>query len=628
MVRRIGSTFSFLSQLAIVCLVASCLAASGLAQGAQTPSTQPQSTQRPQTSSATPGNLDGLDAFMEKAMRDFKVPGAAVAVVRDGKILFAKGYGYRDVEHKLPVTGKTVFPIASMTKSFTVTSLGLLVDQGKLEFDKPVREFLPDFRMFDRVATDEMTPRDLVTHRSGLPRHDFVWYTSHFTYEQLVEHLRYLESNEPLRAKFQYNNLMFVTAGYLAGHVAGMRWEDLVRQRILAPLGMTGTYMSSAEARKSSEYALPYRKDRKTQEVHQIDFAAWGEIGPAGGINSNIEDMARYLLMHMNKGQIDGKQFLSANTASQMQTPQMVIQGTPAFPELGENSYGMGFFVGTYRGRKQVSHGGNLDGFSSQLAFLPNERIGVVVLTNMDGTRLRDFVPYYIYERLLGLDTVDWDGRFLALQKKGEEQEKTAETKGITGQHPGTHPSHDIAEYEGDFENPGYGRISVRAAKKGDVNGLEMTINDLKRPLEHFHYDTFQVPANPLDSLEKLKLSFRTDPEGEISSLSAPLETHVADIVFKRVAESRMFEASFLRQFTGTYDVGAAGWTIVLVGDNALEITTPGAPPLTLIPRRGTRFDIKGLNGISVEFKQDSSGQTQEVVLYTPDSVSVIKKKK
>jgi len=225
---------------------------------------------------------------------------------------------------------------------------------------------------------------------------------------------------------------------------------------------------------------------------------------------------------------------------------------------------------------------------------------------------------------------VDWDGRLLALQKKGEEQERTAENKGITGQHTGTHPSHDLAEYTGDFENPGYGRLSIHAVSKGGVaglNALEMTLNDIKRSLEHFHYDTFRVPENPLDAFEKLTVSFQTDPEGEIAAVTAPLESNVADIVFKRVAESRMFEAGFLRQFTGTYDAGASGWTVVLVGDNSLVLTTPGSPARKLVPRRGTRFDVEGLVGISLEFKQDASGHTQEVVLYTPGSVSVIKKK-
>ncbi|HWZ43423.1 MAG TPA: serine hydrolase [Candidatus Saccharimonadales bacterium] len=583
--------------------------------------------QQPKTGPAISGNLDDFDAFMAKAMQDFKIPGAAVAVVKDGKVILAKGYGYRDAGHKLPVTVKTVFPIASITKSFTVSSLGTLVDQGKVDWDTPVREYLPDFRMYDPVATDQLTPRDLVTHRSGLPRHDLLWYSSSFTQKQLIDRLRYLEPNRPLRSTFQYNNLMFLTAGYLGGHVNGGSWEDLVRQRILAPLGMTGTYMSSIEARKAPEYALPYRKVRKSGEVHEIDFAKWGDVGPAGAINSNLEDMSRYLLMHVNKGKVEGKQLLAANTATQMQTPQMAIQGASPFPELSETSYGMGFFISSYRGHKYVDHGGNLDGFSLQLGFLPNEGIGVVVLCNLDGTPFRDLVPYYVFDRLLGMEPVDWSRRYLDLERKGKDAEAAAEQQGITGQRAGTRPSHQASEYEGDFEHPGYGRITVRARIKDDFKGMEMTLNDIHRPLEHFHYDTFQVPANPLDPFEKLRLTFQTDPQGDLSSLSATLDSNVKDIVFQRVAEQRMFEASFLGQFTGVYDIGAAGWTISLVGGNALELSTPGAPARKLIPRHGTRFDVQGATGLSIEFKQDSAGKTNELVLYGPRDASIFKKK-
>ena len=279
--------------------------------------------------SAQEPNLAGFDAFVSQAMKDMKVPGVGIAVVQNGKIILAKGYGFRDAENNLPVTTKTVFPIASMSKSFTVTTLGTLIDDGKLEWDKPVRDYLPGFRMYDPVATDELTPRDLVTHRSGLPRHDMLWYSSNFTRKELVEKLRYLEPNKPLRQTFQYNNLMFITAGYLAGELNHTSWEDAVTTRVLKPLGMTNTVLSSEEARKGSDVAQPYRKNYKTDEVKKIPFADWGDIGPAGGINSNIDDLSRYLLFHMNKGSLNGKQLLSANNAAQMQTPQMVIQGTP-----------------------------------------------------------------------------------------------------------------------------------------------------------------------------------------------------------------------------------------------------------------------------------------------------------
>src|SRR5579864_1140411 len=334
-------------------------------------------------------NLEAFDAYMAQAMKDFKVPGAAVAVVRNGKIILAKGYGFRDVEKQLPVTPRTLFAIGSVTKSFTVTALGMLADEGKIDWDKPVRNYLPGFQMHDPVATEQMTPRDLVTHRSGLPRHDLVWYTSNFTRKDLVEKLRYLEPNKPLRSTFQYNNLMFMTAGYMTGELVGTTWEEAVRQKVLAPLGMSGTNFSVEDSQKSPDFAQPYRKDRKTDNVAKIPFYVQGAIGPAGEINTNIEDLSRYLLFHMNKGKHEGKQLLSENNAAQMQTPQMVIQGTPDFKELGEGSYGMGFFMATYRGHKQVEHGGNIDGFSAQFAFLPQDQIGVVVLTNLDGTPLQ-----------------------------------------------------------------------------------------------------------------------------------------------------------------------------------------------------------------------------------------------
>ena len=573
------------------------------------------------------GSLDGFDAFMEKAMQEFKVPGAAVAIVKDGKVILAKGYGYRDVARKLPVTGKTLFPIASITKSFTVTSLGTLADAGKLDWDKPVRDYLPGFRMFDPVATEQLTTRDMVTHRSGLPRHDLVWYSSSFSREELVNRLRYLEPNKPLRSKFQYNNLMFLTAGYLGGRIDGSSWEGLVGKRVLDPLGMQNTKFSSDDARKTDDYALPYRKNRKTEIVSDIEFSRWGDVGPAGAMNSCIDDMAKYLQMHVNKGTVEGKQILGKNNAEQMQSPQMVLQGTPLFSEIGETSYGMGLFIETYRGRKHVNHGGNLDGFSAQFSFLPAEKIGVVVLTNLDGTFLRDLVPLYVYDRLLGLSDIDWVQRYREIEKKSREQELTADKKGYTGRKTGTHPSHALADYTGEFEHPGYGRMTIKLAS-GSSDKLTLKLNDIERPVEHFHYDTFQVPENPLDSFEKLKVTFPTDAQGEISVVQANLEPSVKEIVFTRVAEKSMFETSFLRQFTGEYDAPGQPWTVAMAGENALQLVFPGAPPRKLIPRHGTRFDLQDLNGVTLEFKQDSSGLAQEIVVYTPDSAFVVPRKK
>jgi hypothetical protein len=361
--------------------------------------------------------------------------------------------------------------------------------------------------------------------------------------------------------------------------------------------------------------------------VSGIEFSRWGDVGPAGAMNSSIDDMAKYLLMHVNKGSVGGKQVLGKNNADQMQSAQMVIQRSPLFAEQSEASYGMGLFIETYRGHKHVSHGGNLDGFSLQLSFLPNDGIGVVVLTNLDGTFLRDLVPYYVYDRLLGLESIDWVQRFREIERKGRDQELKADKKGYTGRKTGTHPTHDLTEYAGEFEHPGYGAIAIRVDSIGKPQKLFMKLNDVERPLEHFHFDTFQVPENPLDSFEKLRITFPTNEQGEISTLQANLESSVKEIVFTRTAERRMFETSFLRQFTGEYDAPGRPWTVALAGESELQLIFPGAPPRKLIPRHGTRFDVQDWTGVTLEFKQDAAGKTQEVVVYTPDSARVLPKK-
>ena len=283
--------------------------------------------------------LDGFDAFATQSLRDWKCDGFAIAVIQDGKVILSKGYGLRDVKKNLPVTEKTLFALGAVTKSFTVTSLGVLVDQGKLDWDKPVRDYLPDFRMWDPTATEHMTARDLVTHRSGLPRHDFMWFNSPFSREELFERLRYLEPNKDFGTTFQYQNLMFMTAGYLGGRIAGTTWEELVHKTIFEPLGMAASNFSVADSQKSADFSLPYKVANDI--VIDVPFRNLNSIGPAASINSNLEDMTKYIMMHLAKG----KGVLSEANELQMMTPQMKIPAPSPDKELGDLAYGMGFFV-------------------------------------------------------------------------------------------------------------------------------------------------------------------------------------------------------------------------------------------------------------------------------------------
>jgi CubicO group peptidase (beta-lactamase class C family) len=574
--------------------------------------------------------LEGFDDFVNQALRDWHGAGAAVAIVQGDKVVLLKGYGYRDVEKKLPITPKSLFAIASITKSFTVTDLGMLMDEGKGGWDLPVRTVFPAFKLYDPILTEQITVRDLVTHRSGLPRHDMVWYSSDFSRDDLIGRLQYLEPNKPLRSTFQYNNLMFMTAGYVAGLLDNRKWEESLRARVLTPLGMNTTTFSLKEMQASPDFALPYQKGHDLKaELKRMPFEATCPdtcaLGPAGELNSNAEDMSHYLLFHMNKGKYNGQQLLSENNSSQMQTPQMTLSGTPDYPELGENGYGMGFFISTYRGHKRIEHGGNLDGFSSIFTFLPNEKIGVVVLTNLDGTPLPDVIAFNALDRLLGMDQVPWNKRFLDSEIAGKQSEADAKSKGYDLRKKDTHTSHDVKDYLGDYENPGYGIVSIAE----EPGGLLVKMNKLPLHMKHYHYDVFEVPYDPQDPFSKQKLAFFGDLAGDISSLSMPLEPRVKDIVFTRMPNKQLTEHTFLATLVGEYEFPGdpAQYTLALRGEHTLVISRPGEPERELLPRRGTKFDLKGLEGYSIEFKLDASGKVSEAVLYTPDTVLIIKRK-
>ncbi len=564
--------------------------------------------------------LDGFDEFIATALKDWNVPGVSIAVVQDGQVILSKGYGFRDVKNQLPVTPKTLFAIGSATKSFTVTTLGVLVDQGKLDWDKPVREYLPNFRMSDEFTTERMTPRDLVTHRSGLPRHDFVWYNSSSTRKEMFDRLRYLEPSKDFRTTFQYQNLMFMTAGYLAGQITGRPWEDFARSQIFGALGMSSSNFSVADSQKGSDFALPYRKQK--DEVKEIPFRNIDQIGPAGSINSSAEDMLIYLLMHMNLGKSGAKQILSEGNAVQMQTPQMVIPGAIRWTELGHASYGMGLFITAYRGHKLVHHGGNIDGFSALLTFMPQDKIGIVILTNMNGSPLPNLVSYNIYDRLLGLDQVPWTPRLKEDEKKQKESADEAKRNGLTSKKPNTHPSHDLANYAGDFENPGYGVAKIER----DGGDFKFTFNGLHVPLKHFHYDVFEIPEDSTD-VPPTKITFHTNLQGDIDSFSAPLESSVHEIVFTRVPDRSMLTKSALEPLSGQYQLGPAIATVALRGENAITLMLPGQPVYELIPTGGLKFTIKGLTGYALEFRKSTGDAVDQVVFYQPNGTFVAHRK-
>ncbi len=543
--------------------------------------------------------LQGFDDFVNKALDDWRTPGVAIAIVVEDEIVLAKGFGFRDLNKKLPVTTKTLFSIGSSTKAFTTFVLATLIEDGQLEWDKPVMDFLPDFRLFDEYATQHITTRDLVTHRSGLPRHDLVWYNSSATREQLYRRLRYLPPNEELRAKWQYNNLMFMTAGYLIERLTGDTWEHAVRARIFDPLGMNGTSFDKLERGQATEGAVGYQE--KDDKLERMSYRLITNVGPAGSIDSNVEDMARWLMLHLGDGKIDGKQVIGDTALEELHTPQVVMTGIPTKPEESPSSYAHGWMTNTSRGHFRVLHGGNIDGFSALVTLYPRDRVGVVALANKNGAAMPGLVTRQAVNQIFGIDDSNWYAEALAKRATAKASQEEADEKKDLVRKTGTHPAHELDAYVGVYEHLGYGTLTITQ----DNERLQMTYNNIDTPLEHWHYEVFNGLENPDDRVfEDQKIRFLSNMKGEVSAVVSQFELLSDEIVFARKPEAVMSDPEYLAKFLGEYELSGQQVTVGIKG-GVLTLHVPGQPRYELEPDREDEFNLKGLAGFSVRFFKD-----------------------
>ena len=557
--------------------------------------------------------LAGLGDFITRELQAQKIPGAAVAVIVNDDVVLLEGYGFRDTAGRKPVTPDTVFPIASITKQFTVASLGTLARQGKLDWDKPVRDYMPDFRVGDDYATLRATPRDLVTHRIGLPRHDMVWFGSSLTREDLYRQLPHLTFNKDIRTRFQYNNFMYMTAGYLAGRLSGRSYEEHVRATLLEPLGMTRTHFALGDLAKDADAALGYQLDNALALVPQR-YESAEQMAPTGGLNSTARDLTRWLRMLLRGGELDGKRVLLKSDVDAMMQPNMPI-GPQVFDEFGYGHYGMGLFVHTYRGHEVAAHGGNMPGAAVTVTMFPKEKVGIVVLTNRSGARLRDGLPFEIADRLFGLPPANLVQRYADLERKSFAGEEAAKTAGVSDRKSGTRPSHPLEEYAGRYAETGYGPLDVKL----ENGALHLTYHGFTARLDHWHYDVFQTPRERTAVLNALRVKFETDLQGEVSGIAIPIEPNVPPIVFSRQPPPEMTERTFLQRFTGTYDAGGIPAEVVLRDDGVLQWVRLGTAR-ELVPVRGTLFRIKDLTGVSVEFLANDRGEIDRMATHAGSS--------
>ena len=531
--------------------------------------------------------LEGFDAYMQQTLKDWNTPGVGVGIVVGDKLVFAKGYGYRDHEKKLPFTTKTMQPIASNSKLFTAVAAGMLVEEGKLAWDKPIRDSVPEIQFYNDQLNSNVTLRDMLSHRTGVTRHDLIWFKSPFTREELFEKLKYLEPQEPMRTTFLYNNLMFAAVGQIIKIKSGKKWEDFVREKIFTPLDMSTTCYTIADMLKQPDYGVPFREKRDSFELYKIPYYEDTEgVAPAGAVISNIDELSHWLIALMNEGKYNGRQVLPAGALKATLQPAIALPNAGGealgFWELINSAYGMGRWAASYRGKLLTYHGGDLPGFHSQVSFMPNDKIGVIVLVISDHSApLYNIVSYNVYERLLGMDQTPWSQRQLQQRLANKKAGTEARAKAGGDRVPNTKPSHAHADYVGEYENPAYGIL--RIGLQGDQ--LQFGFHEFHFPMNHFHYDRFDTQDD--EQYGKFSVNFRTNPQGDIDSAVISLDQ--AEVVFTRKPEA--LQAILLEKLAGVYlTPSKVKFEVRYQPGTGLSIAFPGAPPQKLIHVKGMQF--------------------------------------
>lgn len=578
---------------------------------------------------AEPSSFDpkAIDELANRLLAEWKAPGLALAIVKDGKVVHAAGYGFKNVEKKEPMTADTLLAIGSCTKAFTTTLLAGLVDEGKLDWDRPVQEYWPEFRMNVSQTTDLITLRDMVTHRTGLPRHDLIWFAGELPRAEILKRIEHLPVAAPIRQKWIYNNLMFVTASAAAERATGKTWEELMRQRILEPLEMKRTTLHINEMQKDANYATGYHAEGVAKEGFAVKpYREIAGMAPAGSINSSVIEMTKWMSFQLGtlkpaeKSPLPGRK-----TVEMLHQPQMIVGGGNGTKEVHSMGYAMGWGVESYRGHRHVEHGGAIDGFVAQVELFPDDNFGIVALVNQSGSGLPGVICPMIADRLLKMEPIDWSRQALEKVAAARAIKNQAGVKSKQTRVAGTRPSHELKAFSGTFANPGYGRIAFEIKE----NEMKVRYGITEFALEHWHYDQFVAKSvKPEDdAFENRRFIFQTDATGEIASVLIDLEPMTPPILFQRAADARLSDEKFLNQLAGEYELATQVITIIKQG-NQLSASLPGQPVYRLVSGKGLRFQFDGLPGFHLVFEQNEKGEISGLTVEQPDGNYAGKRKK
>jgi CubicO group peptidase (beta-lactamase class C family) len=485
----------------------------------------------PDTAATAPVPAFDLERDVNSALKIFDVPGVAIAIVKDGKVITARGFGVRKLGEPAPVDAKTLFEIASNSKAFTATALAMLVDQGKLAWDDPVTKHLPDFQMFDSYVTGQMTVRDLLTHRSGLGlgAGDLLWWpTTTFSTDEIIHNLRYVKPATSFRASYAYDNLLYIVAGKIVAAKAGKPWGDAIREQILNPLGMRDTTTSLAQNAGNPDVSSPHSKiNDKIAVVKPMSVP--NAVG-AVGINTSAEDIARWMMVLLDGGTLAtvpgaapdarlfsaarGAEMWSAQTPIRIPTPPAALAATqPNF-----SAYGLGFQLRDYHGMKLAMHGGALQGFYSRVVMVPEAKLGIAILTNAENSGSISALQWRILDNYLNLPASDWIKTISAIEQADHKEELARIGKASGARAARSAPSLALDAYDGTYQDPWYGEVLIR--HEGNKQTLTFTRTpDLTGELVHFQHDTFIVHWKERNFNADAYVTFALNPDGSIDQV-------------------------------------------------------------------------------------------------------------
>lgn len=479
-----------------------------------------------------------LDRYVARVMAEFEVPGVALTIVKDGKTVAAKGYGVRRMEEPAPVDAHTRFGIASNTKAFTATALALLVEEGKLEWDAPVIQYLPWFQMWDPWVTREISVRDLLVHRSGLGlgQGDLLgWPPSTRTREEIVRRIRYLKPVTSFRSAYAYDNVLYHVAALVIEAVSGETWEEFVASRIIAKLGMNDTRVSRASTREGGNVATPHaRVDGVVRPVAPFDAV---NTNASGGINSTAADMAKWLIVQLDSGRVaDRSRLFTPRTTQELWTPvtpmpiaRPPLELSPLWTDY--RGYGLAFVVQEYRGHKMVTHTGSLPGYVSRVAMIPDLRLGVAVLTNQEAGAAFEAITYRILDHYLDAPATDWLAAYGAVLERRDSTLAVAEAEGRTTRNTASRASLPLAAYAGTYTDAWYGDVNIALEDGGLVIRFSRTPS-LVGDLEHWQYDTFVARWRDRELRADAYVTFALNPEGGIDKVKMLAVSPATDFSF------------------------------------------------------------------------------------------------